>query len=63
MPRDYRDRSGRVLTREQKKELRKRAKSIRKTQPKKMTKGEMLQYVLVVLIIAGIIAMAFYLSK
>lgn len=63
MPRDYRDRGGRVLTKEQKKELRKRTKAIRKTQPKTITNGEVLQYVLVVLIIIGIILTAFYLSK
>lgn len=63
MPRDYRDRSGRVLSKDQLKVLKKRAKTIRKSTPRKATNGEILQYVLVVLIIIGIIAMAFYLSK
>jgi hypothetical protein len=63
MPRDYRDRSGRVLSKDERKQLRKRAKAIRKTQPRAVTKGEYLQYTLVVLIILGIIAMAYYLSN
>lgn len=63
MPRDYRDRSGRVLDKDERKQLRKRAKAIRKAQPRTVTKGEYLQYTLVVLIIIGIIAMAYYLSN
>jgi len=63
MPRDYRDRSGRVLSKDERKQLRKRAKAIRKTQPRTVTRGEYLQYTLVVLIILGIIAMAYYLSN
>jgi hypothetical protein len=52
-----------VLSKDERKQLRKRAKAIRKTQPRAVTKGEYLQYTLVVLIILGIIAMAYYLSN
>jgi hypothetical protein len=63
MPRDYRDRSGRMLTRDQRKELRKRAKAIRKSQKREMTRGEIVQYSIVVAIIIGILVVAWVLTR
>ena len=63
MTRDLRDRRGRVLTRDERKELRARAKAIRKTTKRESTPAEKMQFALVVLIIAAIIIVAFSLSS
>jgi len=60
MPRDIRDRRGRVLTSEQRKVLRKRAKALKKRQRRKATKGEIAQIITVIFIILGIIYFAFH---
>ena len=58
MPRDIRDRRGRVLTQVQRKQLKERAKAIKKSNKRKTTPGEIMQYVFVVLIILAIIIFA-----
>lgn len=58
MPRDLRDRRGRVLTQAERKQLKERAKAIKKTNRRKATPAEIMQYVFVVLIILAIIIFA-----
>lgn len=63
MIRDSRDRRGRVLTQEQKKELRARAKAIKKTSRRESTPAEKMQFAFVVLVIAAIVVIAFKLAS
>ncbi len=63
MTRDLRDRRGRVLSRDERKELRARAKAIRKTTKREYTTAEKLQIAFVVLIIAAIVFLAYRLAS
>jgi len=62
MPRDIRDRAGRVLTPEQRKALRARARAMKKANKRDTTTGEKLQYALVVLVIVVIVFFALKLA-
>ena len=62
MPRDRRDRRGRTLTAEQRKLLRERAKALKKRKRRKATPAEIMQIVFVVILIFGIVYVAFELA-
>jgi uncharacterized membrane protein YvbJ len=63
MPRTRKDRRGRTLTPEQRKQLRQRAKALKKKRTRrKATKKEIIQISIVVVVIVAIIFVAFQLA-